>query len=664
MFACFGTLALVFFFSQLGVQGKAPKQKKLRLEDMDLSSLRQDWGNVQIGKSVDGHPLRIGSKAFKHGLGSHAAGVFRIELDGKALRFRAWVGVDSEVGKRGSVFFRFLGDGKELFRTKLLRGGDEAVEVDLPLQGVRELLLLAMPGSDGIDYDHADWGDPYFLYAGEPPKPKPFPREEAVILTPPPGPEPRIRGPRIFGVRPGSPLLYRIPATGNRPMTFSVANLPAGLELDPETGILRGRLDKRGTYNLLFKAENKLGSHQRGFRLVVGDKIALTPPMGWNSWNCWATSVDDNKIRASAKAMVESGLADHGWQYINIDDCWMVKLDSKDPVLGGARRDKKGRILSNKRFPDMKALTDYIHSLGLKAGLYTSPGPYTCAGFEGAYGHEEADAKRFADWGFDYLKYDLCGYRSLYKTMDLELHQKPYRLMGGILRRQKRDIVFSICQYGLARVWEWGEEVGGNCWRTTGDIVDTWGSVSSIGFGQHRWADYAGPGHWNDPDMLVLGKVGWGPRLHPSRLTPNEQYSHMSLWCLLSAPLLLGNDLSDMDPFTLNLLTNDEVLEVNQDPLGNQAKRLWKKGGQEIWAKKMEDGSQAVGLFNRDEVEGRVTLPFQLLGWEAPSRCRDLWRQKDLAMDGPGFGKGSFSTSVPRHGVVLLRVFPPEKRND
>jgi alpha-galactosidase len=649
---------LVFFLSQLAAQGGRTGPSILRLEDMDLSSLRQDWGTVQLKKSVDGNPLRIGSKTFKHGIGSHASGVFRVALDGKTLRFRAWVGVDKEVGKRGSIMFRILGDGKELLRTKLLKGAEEPFEIDVSLKGVKELLLLVMPGPDGIDYDHADWGDAHFLFVGEAPKAHPYPVEDAVILTPPPGPKPKICGPRILGVRPGSPILFRIPATGQRPMKFEIEGLPEGISLDSSSGILRGSLSKPGTYPLVFKAINTKGSDQRSFRLVIGDKIALTPPMGWNSWNCWATSVDDKKIRSSAKAMVSSGLVNHGWQYINIDDCWMVQLNSKDPVLGGPRRDAEGKILPNKRFPDMKALTAYLHGLGLKAGLYTSPGPYTCAGFEGAYKHEELDARRFADWGFDYLKYDLCGYRSLFPSLTLEQHKVPYLLMGKLLKKQKRDIVFSLCQYGLARVWEWGEEVGGNCWRTTGDIIDTWGSMSSIGFSQYRMSAAAGPGHWNDPDMLVLGKVGWGPRLHPSRLTPNEQYSHMSLWCLLAAPLLLGNDLADMDAFTLSLLTNDEVLEVDQDPLGEQAQRISKEGPLEIWAKRMEDGSKAVGLFNRDEVARKIRLSFKLLGWETPSRIRDLWRQKDLLKGFSGLNPDSFLAQVPRHGVVLLRVFP------
>jgi alpha-galactosidase len=227
--------------------------------------------------------------------------------------------------------------------------------------------------------------------------------------------------------------------------------------------------------------------------------------------------------------------------------------------------------------------------------------------------------------------------------------------MGMCLRRVDRDIVYSLCQYGMGDVWKWGAEVGGNCWRTTGDITDSWGSMSGIGFAQNEMAPHAGPGHWNDPDMLVVGKVGWGPSLHDTHLTPNEQYTHISLWCLLCAPLLIGCDLTQLDDFTLNLLTNDEVLEVNQDPLGEQAHRVAQNGSFEVWAKKMEDGSVAAGLFNRGETAGTVTANWADLNLSGKLRVRDLWRQKDL-----GAFDGRFETEVPRHGVVLVRLFPSQ----
>lgn len=230
--------------------------------------------------------------------------------------------------------------------------------------------------------------------------------------------------------------------------------------------------------------KNVLGEAKRSFKIVIGDRIALTPPLGWNSWNCFACDVDDAKVRSAADALVSSGLADHGWSYINIDDCWSIKPDDPDSRLSGPVRDANGRILTNKKFPDMKALCDYIHAKGLKAGIYTSPGPLTCAGYTAAYQHELKDAQQFAEWGFDYMKYDWCSYGEIAKDQSLPELQKPYQVMRAALDKMPRDIVFSLCQYGMGSVWEWGESVGGNCWRTTGDITDSWSSMSGIGFEQ------------------------------------------------------------------------------------------------------------------------------------------------------------------------------------
>jgi alpha-galactosidase len=623
------------------------------LSDRDISKTQQGWGSPRKDLSVDGNPLRIGSQAFKKGLGTHADSILYVQLDRGSRRFTAQVGVDDEATQAGSVEFRILGDGKELYTSGTIRRGDKAKQVDIDVSGVKLLALTVNGGPDGINYDHADWAEAAFEVVGAQPKTIDGPKEEAVILTPKPGPEPRINGARVFGVRPGSPVLYTIAATGQRPMQFAADGLPEGLSLDPSTGRITGKIRRRGEYKIALTATNQLGKATRPLRLVVGDTIALTPPMGWNSWNCWGCAVDEQKIREAADAMISSGLANHGWQYINIDDCWMVKRNSNDPVVGGPTRDDCGRILTNDRFPDMKALTDYVHGVGLKMGIYISPGPWTCQEYEGSWQHEQLDAFRFADWGFDYLKYDWCGYGSIAPQPTLKQMQDPYRLMRLCLDRVDRDIVYSLCQYGMGDVWKWGAEVGGNCWRTTGDISDPWGSMSGIGFAQGDKAQYAGPGHWNDPDMLVVGKVGWGPTLHDTHLTPNEQYTHISLWCLLCSPLLIGCDLTRLDDFTLNLLTNDEVLEVNQDPLGEQAHRVAQDGYVEVWAKKMEDGSTAVGLFNRDEVEKPVTAKWSDLGLKGKMRVRDLWRQKDL-----GTFADTFQTPVPRHGVVLVRLFP------
>lgn len=467
--------------------------------------------------------------------------------------------------------------------------------------------------------------------------------EVPYILTPSPTDAPSVNGPSVFGVRPGNPVLYTIPVSGKRPLNFEVKGLPDGLQIDTENGHIRGTIAEEGRYPVTFIVENEHGRDAKDFSFVVGDKLALTPPMGWNSWNCWGLAVDDQKVRAAADAMKESGLIDFGWQYINIDDGW--EADS---------RTDEGELLGNEKFPDFKALCDYVHDQGLKIGIYSSPGPETCGGHLGSYEHESIDAQTWARWGIDYLKHDWCSYKDIVPDHSLPELKKPYEIMNQALKSTGRDIVYSLCQYGRGDVWKWGNEVGAHLWRTTGDIRDTWLSVKRIGFEQQLGlAPFAGPGSWNDPDMMVLGQVGWGPDLHPSRLSPNEQYSHVSLWCLLSAPLLLGNDLSKMTLFTKRLLTNAEVIAVNQDELGNQASRVINENGFQVWMKKMADGSLAAGLFNMNDDYRDYSLEMADIGLESSCSIRDLWRQKD-----EGRFSGEYKTSIAPHGVKLIRIYP------
>jgi alpha-galactosidase len=484
------------------------------------------------------------------------------------------------------------------------------------------------------------------------------PREKAVILTPAPPSTPRINGARIFGVRPGSPFLFTIPATGRRPMTFAVDDLPAGLSVDRRTGQITGRLNARGAYAVTFRASNALGSARRKFKIVCGDTLALTPHMGWNSWYFWVGGVTDKVMRDSADAMVLNGMINHGYIYVNIDDCWANSPDSKDPNFIGPLHDAAGKVNANRRFPDMKALTDYIHHRGLKAGIYTSPGPTTCAGCTGAFQHEERDAQRFVEWGFDFLKYDWCSCAAA--APGLPGLQTPYRKMSAILKKQPRDIVLNFCQYGMGDVWKWGKETGGNSWRTAGDLGAGYssGQFTMIGrdvfdlYSKQELYKYGGPGAWNDPDYLLLGYLAQGR----TRLSPSAQYSHVSLWCLVAAPLIFGGDVTRLDDFTLNLLCNDEVIDVDQDPLGKPGRRVAKDGGHEVWARPLEDGSLAVGLFNRNEMEATVTAKWSDLGVHGKQRVRDLWRQKDL-----GTLEGRFSATLPGQGVTLIRLWPDEK---
>ena len=310
---------------------------------------------------------------------------------------------------------------------------------------------------------------------------------------------------------------------------------------------------------------------------VPDNGLARTPPMGWNSWNKFAGKVDDAVVRGVADAIVDTGMKDAGYIYINIDDTWQ------------GQRDSQGNITANRKFPDMKALAEYVHSKGLKIGIYSGPGPKTCAGYEGSYGHEEQDAKTFADWGFDYLKYDWCSAERIYKDEDM---QAVYQKMGDALLKAGRPIVYSLCQYGRADVWTWGTKVGGNLWRTTGDISDHWKSMEEIGFRQFAIAPYARPGHWNDPDMLEVGNGG---------MSNDEYRTHMILWSLLAAPLLAGNDLRTMSAETKAILMNREVIAIDQDPDAKPVKKILEQGSTVIAARPLSDNSVAVGMFNRGE---------------------------------------------------------------
>jgi alpha-galactosidase len=492
----------------------------------------------------------------------------------------------------------------------------------------------------------------------------------SLILTPPAPPDAQIHGPKVFGVRPGHSFLFTIAATGSRPMAFSADHLPAGLVLDSGTGQITGTAPAAGDYVVTLHAGNPLGQTTRVLTIKVGKEIALTPPMGWNSWNCLGEAVTQKDVEAAADAMVSSGLANHGWTYVNVDDAWQVNPDKakEDPTFGGPERNPDGSIHPNQRFPDMKAMADYIHAKGLKAGLYSSPGPYTCGGCTGSYRHEKQDTAQYAAWGFDYLKYDWCTYGDVSKKESpgggLDELKKPYAVMAAALHAVPRDIVFSFCQYGMGDVWKWGAETGGNSWRTTGDIHDSWENMRSNAWRSRDLGQYAGPGHWNDPDMLVVGKVGgWDGKPHPTQLTPDEQYSHLSLWCLQASPLLIGCDLTQLDAFTLGLLTNDEVLDVDQDELGHAANLLRtdypyptaanadNAGGTEIWARPLADGSVAVGLFNLGTQAVPVYVTWDELHLAGKQNVRDLWRQKDL-----GAFEDKFETPVAPHGVVLVRI--------
>jgi alpha-galactosidase len=650
---------LILLVSLTATAPAASTAETVLLTSLEMAKMRQSYGRPQIDRSIREQPLAIAGQKFARGVGTHAHSTLWVHLEGGTDRFQASVGVDDAAGggDRASVAFRIVGDGRTLWKSGLMRLGQPAKAIDLDLKGVKDLLLEVSDGGNGIDFDHADWADARFLVSGATPRAVDVPTEPAILLTPKPGPEPSINGPLVYGCRPGHPFIYRIPTTGQRPIQFRVAGMPHGLRLDANQGIITGTVPKAGEYRIVLHAVNARGHDRRKLKIVCGDTLALTPPMGWNHWYTHYDRITDTLMRQAADAMIASGMADVGYQYVNIDDCWMNSPKHNDPKRVGPLRDAQNNIIPNQYFPDMKGLTDHIHARGLKAGIYTSPGPLTCGGFAGAYRHEAEDARQFAAWGFDFLKYDWCSYGDVAKNdpaPEMSKFKKPYYLMGDLLRQQPRDMVFNLCQYGMGNVWEWGGDVGGHCWRTAGDLGFELNRIFEVALKNAEHRAYSRPGRWNDPDYIQIGHIGNANGMGqpaPCPLTPNEQYAFMSLWCLMAAPLIYSGDMNHLDEFTLSVLCNPEVIEIDQDPLGECARTI--PLGDETFAmvKKLVDGTRAVGLFNRGEMPTTVQVTWADIGVKGRRPVRDLWRQKDL-----GRFSGAFSATVPRHGGVLVRI--------
>lgn len=486
-------------------------------------------------------------------------------------------------------------------------------------------------------------------------------RHTPYILTPKAGPAAHINSPSVFGVRPGHPFLFTIDARGKRPMKFAADNLPAGLQLNDATGIISGVLRTAGTQHVILRASNAWGSATQKFTIVVGNTIALTPPMGWNCYNAFANKFNEPLILQQARDLIRERLMDHGWTYICIDDGWQGKRTGPDHAME-----------PNPRFADLPRLIQRIHAMGLKFGLYSTPWVTSYAQYPGGsamnpqgtwhkptiskrghvnknilpwavgkYSFDVADARQWAAWGVDYMKYDWhpIRYAQVYPMYQALLHSG-------------RDIVFSLSNdapfKGAARWIPYA-----NLWRTTGDSRDNWKNLKGHWLTQPKWAKFARPGHWNDPDMMTIGVVGWG-HLRPSDLTPNEQYTEVSAFCIMAAPLIIGCDLNRMNAFTRNLITNDEVLAVDQDPLGIEGVPVNPRGAKaarQVWVKPLADGSKAVGLFNIGSHRAVVTASWKELGIEGPQAVRDLWRQKNL-----GVFNGGFAAEVPSHGVILVKI--------
>lgn len=612
-------------------------------DTLAIDSMHQGYGHPQKGKSVEGNPITFNGQVFPHGIGTHATSVWTLDLHGQVERFSAMAGVDDEAGAEGSVEFKVIVDGQIKAKTGIMHKGDKPQFISVDVAGARQFMLLVTDAGDGAGNDHADWAGALFTMkpgSTQEPSVPAISNDSPRLVIPAPNPKPVVHGPRITGATPGYDFLFKIPVTGEGPFTYTAQNLPSCLKLDKASGIISGSLKKEGVTRVHITVKGAKGNTKRDLVIVGGkNKLALTPPMGWNSWNVWAWAVDDSKVRAAADDMIKSGLADYGYQYINIDDCWQ------------GNRDASGEVHPNEKFPNMPELSKYIHQKGLKFGIYSSPGPKTCAGFEGSYKYEVQDALTYAKWGVDYLKYDWCSYGGVAGGNDLEHQIKPYSVMNNAFKKAPRDIIYSFCQYGMGDVWKWGAENGGNCWRTTGDINDSWGSMYSILEQQIHLNRYAGPGHWNDPDMMIVGNVGWGANTHPTHLLPNEQIVHVSMWCMLSSPLLIGCDMSKLDEFTKALLTNDELLDINQDPMGKSADIRVDNGLTQIWSRPLSEGTTAVAIINSGFLQTPATIHFSDIGVKGKQPIRDLWLHKNM-----GLYENEYNVTVPAHGCVVLKI--------
>lgn len=651
--------------------GHAQATQVLWLDDLPIQTYSEGIRPVAAKTNYSHDSLSMLGQKYHRGLGAQSPCVLAFYLNGHAKRFKAVIGPDDQGRQDTPITFYVLGDKKVLFKSHPMKVGDKPIPVDVDLAGIQRFGLLVTDTVGGIrnKRTYADWANAQFEMNG-PYQPDYIPNDDnKYILTPAEKEMPRINSAKIFGATPGHPFLYTIASTGIRPMEFSAENLPQGLTLSSQTGIISGTVSVKGTYEVTLKAKNRVGEAAQKLIVKIGDTIALTPPIGWNGWNAWERKIDRQKVIEAANAMVSTGLRNHGWTYINIDDAWQGSRGGPDTALQ-----------PNDKFPDFKSMVDHIHSLGLKAGLYSTPYISSYAGYLGgssefpkggelpevvqrnrqpymhigSYRFETNDARQMAAWGFDFLKYDW--------RIDVNSAER----MSSALKNSGRDIIFSLSNNApFEKVNDWSRLA--NMYRTGPDIKDSWNSLFMNTFSLDPWGPYTGPGHWADPDMMILGKVSIGPVLHSTRLTPDEQYSHVSMFSLLAAPLLIGCPLYQLDAFTLSLLTNDEVIAINQDPLGKAARLIADKDGIQTWLKLLEDGSYAVGLFN---IDGYGTIPqsyfrwgdekpksfkfdFKTIGLPGKWKVRDVWRQKDL-----GSRNASIRTSIPHHGAVLWRLIP------
>jgi hypothetical protein len=673
-----------------------PRDTEIWLSALDLSMVQQGWGTPHRDRSVEGNPLSIGGHTYEHGLGTHSMGAFVLDLQGGSRRFVAEVGIDDETKGRGSAEFEVVADGKFVWRSGVMRGGQEAKPVDLNLTGVRQLVLVVDDAGDGFEFDHADWADARFEGVGTPPRAIRLPSPDPVVAMPAPPTRPRFVGPAVVGLHVGTPALFTLAVTGARPMTFAASGLPSGLALNTGTGQVTGNVAEAGEKVVTFYARNAIGTASRKVRVAAGDTVALTPPMGWNSYDSYGDDVTEAEILANAQ-YARQNLQPYGWEYVVVDYRWYDPNASIAPNDANAQRDATltmdefGRLTpAANRFPSaaqgegFRPLADRIHSMGLKFGIHIMRGiprqavkantpiegstytaadaantTNTCGWCPDMFGVETTKSagqawydslmRLYASWGVDLIKVDDMS--SPYATGEIEAVRAAIEKCG-------RAIVLSLSPGETPVDQAEHVKAHANMWRISGDFWDDWGALSHQFDLIARWNGNGGPGHWPDADMIPLGHLSIHNRSvgadRRTNLTKNEQLTLMTLWALAPSPLMLGMNLPDNDAWTLALLTNEEVLAVNQDEGGTQATRITqpgRSGGAEVWARDLADGSKAVGLFNRMPIPMPVAVSWTEVGLTGNRHVRDLWQHRDL-----GVHTDRFEASVPPHGAILIRL--------
>jgi hypothetical protein len=670
-------------------------EQSVWLSSLDLTKATQGFGKPQADKSVDGHPISLDGKVYDHGFGTHSPGLLIIDLNGGAKRFMATVGIDDEVQNgRGSAEFEVLGDGRKLlWRSGILRQGQVPKEVDIDLTGVKQIMLRVTTGGDGYEFDHADWADAQFIVTGNMPHTvsiPPLTKEEAIWMMPHRS-APHIHPPYVVGVRTGAPLIWTVPVSGNRPLHYTVKDLPHNLKLNAETGTITGVLEKAGNYPIHIQVKNRAGHDEHVVYVKAGETIALTPPMGWNSYDCFGDDVVESEVLANAR-YVSKYMQPFGWDTIVVDYRWYDPGASSAPNNTGARAgaeltmDAYGRLLpSPNRFPSaadgkgFKGLAEMIHAMGLKFGIHIMRGiprnavkanlPIEGSSFRAADAANTSDMcgwcpdmygvrgdtpagqayydsifRLYASWGVDYVKMD---------DTSSPYHTDEISAVHNAILKSGRSIVYSLSP-GETPIEDAAHvKTHANMWRVSGDFWDNWQSLSHEFELAMRWHDSMGPGYWPDADMLPLGHISISGRSvgldRRTDFTKPEQVTLISLWSLLPSPLMVGANLPDNDPWTLALLTNPEVLAINQDESGSAAYRVSSNDETQIWAKHLADGSIAVGLFNLDDFDTSMSFKWAELGIKGKWKVRDLWLRKEM-----GTADNHISFSIPAHGARLL----------